>query len=103
MSIVVFHASNGMRFVDPVADFVLGFELLKQANRHICPWNRTVGHSLSQEGTPSDCRAHHVIAWTIITAAVLDFLILAAYINFMKAVMKVCAALEALPAICTDH
>lgn len=90
ISIVAFHFTNGMRFVDPLADFVLGYELLQQANQPVCPWYRKLEHHHLDAGMSSDCLAHRVIAWTIICASVTDFLVLAAYINFMKALVKVC-------------
>lgn len=89
ISIVVFHASNGMRFVDPVADFVLGYQLLRQARERVCPWHPAAEDPLTPQGSQPDCAAHHIIAWTVMTASVADFLILDAYIHLLKAVTQV--------------
>ena len=37
-AILAITATNGMRLVEPLADFVLGLQLLQQAKKHVCPW-----------------------------------------------------------------
>ena len=91
ISIIVFHGVNGMRFIDPLADFVLGFRLLQQARHEDCPWH--VGHASSRSAdhmsTPGDCQWHHRLAWIIMIAAIIDFIILDCYIHLLKGMLKV--------------
>lgn len=66
ISIVAFHAINGMRLIDPVADLALGIRVLNSAIRsnvaHPCPY-----------GSNSNCPAHWGLGITITVAAILDF------------------------------
>eukprot|EP00892_Ulva_mutabilis_P000480 jgi/Ulvmu1/10432/UM062_0028.1 len=92
LSIMIFHAANGTRFVDPLADFILGFRLQQQARSGYCPWYTALDNGDSEVADhmhrPDICTRHHALAWSIMAASCLDFAILACYINLMKGMLK---------------
>lgn len=64
MGIVMFHGSNSMRLLDPLADFVLGLKVTLAAGTGDCPYGET-----------QDCTKHYVIGSIILAASVVDYLL----------------------------
>eukprot|EP00892_Ulva_mutabilis_P000482 jgi/Ulvmu1/10434/UM062_0030.1 len=92
LSIMIFHAANGTRLIDPLADFILGFRLHQQARSGYCPWYTALDNGDSEVADhmhrPDICTRHHALAWSIMAASCLDFAILACYINILKGMLK---------------
>jgi len=68
ISIVTFHAINGMRLIDPVADLALGMHALKSAQRRSQDTGRQCPF-----GSGSNCTVHWAIAVVITAASIVDF------------------------------
>jgi hypothetical protein len=60
----VFHFSNALRAVDPIADAMLGGRVMVAASAGVCPYRR---------GT--NCRVHRIVGGIVVAAAVADFIL----------------------------
>jgi hypothetical protein len=84
LSIVCFHTVAGMRMIDPLADLSLGCRVIFSAASKTCSEQGDhVWAPVREGGTRSHCKSRTALGAVMITAALLDLLLNAAYIHLL--------------------